>query len=168
MTTCRCEGTEYGKLLVRLVLGSTFIYHGAQKVFGVWGGPGLENFVGHVTGSLGLPAFLGVLAAWFEFGGGLLVFLGVFAEAGAAMIVPVMMVAVSTHWPNGYGSQNKGYEYAFNLLLIAIAVILSGPGKFALWNPLVGWRNKCSVKLSRHGQDAVGRAGEQADGDPEA
>jgi len=121
MKSCRCEGTAVALLIVRLMLGSTFIYHGAQKVFGVWGGPGLENFVGHVTGSLGLPAFLGVLAAWFEFGGGVLVFLGVFAEAGAAMLVPVMLVAISTHWPNGYGSQDKGFEYPFNLMLVSLA-----------------------------------------------
>lgn len=168
MQTSRCEGTGWAMLIVRLMLGSTFIYHGAQKVFGIWGGPGLENFVGHVTGSLGLPAFLGVLAAWFEFGGGVLVLLGVFAEAGAAMIVPVMLVAISTHWPHGYGSQNQGYEYAFNLLLASLAVIAGGPGKLALWNPLAAWRERCRVPASRDGQDAVGSAGEQADGNPEA
>ena len=168
MKASRRDGPAYAMLVVRLMLGSTFMLHGAQKVFGAFDGPGLAAFSQGVT-KMGMPAFMGSLAALFEFFGGVLVFLGIVPELGALMIVPVMLVAVFvSHWSNGYFSKNHGYEYAFNLLLASIAVILGGGGKLALWDPLRAWRQGGAAEASGHGQDAVGIAGEQPDGDPES
>ena len=140
---CPCkEGKDWALFVVRFMLGSVFVLHGCQKVFGLFGGPGISGFAGFVNQQMGMPMFLGYAAGLFELIGGLLVLLGVLAELGAAMIVPVMLVAVfMVHWKDGYFSQNHGYEYALNLLLIAVAVILGGPGKLALWDPLKRFRD---------------------------
>lgn len=131
---------SYALLLVRLVVGSVFLLHGAQKVFGFFGGPGLEGFASYIT-SLGLPASLGYLAAIFELAAGLMLVLGIATELGALMTIPVMKVAIYlVHWSNGYFIQNQGYEYALNLLLLAVAIIIGGPGAHALWDPFAKWR----------------------------
>ncbi len=61
--------------IVRLVLGSIFILHGGQKVLGLFGGPGLQGFIAWI-GTMGVPAWLAYLAAFAEFIGGILMFLG--------------------------------------------------------------------------------------------
>ena len=122
-------------LVLRLTLGSIFFLHGAQKVFGLFGGPGLTNFVAW-TLTLGVPIWLGYLAAFAEFLGGCMLFLGIAAEVGALLTIPVMVGAVLVvHWPHGYFMQNGGFEYPFNLIFLALAVIIGGPGKAALWDP---------------------------------
>ncbi len=133
---------SWALLIMRLVLGSIFFLHGAQKVFGWFGGPGLHGFVAWIT-SLGVPQFLAYLAAFAEFIGGCFMFLGIATELGALLIIPVMIGAViMVHWPHGYFDQNHGFEYPLNLILFALAVIIGGPGEFALWNPFQHWRKK--------------------------
>lgn len=128
------QGPAWALLILRLLLGSTFILHGSQKVLGLFDGPGLTGFAAAVS-KTGAPAALAYLAAFFEFIGGWLVLLGIAAEIGALMIAPVMLVAIAAvHWKHGYFSQKQGFEYPFNLLLVAIALILGGPGKLALWD----------------------------------
>lgn len=140
MQTIRREGAQWALLIARLMLGSTFIAHGAQKVFGAWGGPGLTGFAQGVAEG-GTPLFLGYLAALFEFFGGVLVLFGVLAELGALMIIPVMIVAAfRIHWSNGYFSSAKGFEYPLNLMLICFVILAGGAGKLALWDPLRRWR----------------------------
>ena len=76
-----------------------------------------------------------------KIGPGLLVLLGIATELGALLIVPVMLVAVlKVHFGNGYFLPS-GAEYSLNLLLICIALILGGPGKQALWDPMARWRS---------------------------
>ncbi|BDC35065.1 hypothetical protein Noda2021_10230 [Candidatus Dependentiae bacterium Noda2021] len=131
---------SYALLLVRLVVGSVFLLHGAQKVFGLFGGPGLDGFGSYIA-SLGLPVTLGHLAAIFELVAGIMLVFGIATELGALMTIPVMKVAIYlVHWSNGYFIQNQGYEYALNLLLLAAAIIIGGPGAHALWDPFAKWR----------------------------
>lgn len=119
-------------LLVRLVLGYTFFLHGAQKVFGWFGGEGLEGFVSWI-GKYGVPVWLAYLAAFSELIGGILLFTGIFSRLGALMVIGVMLGATFLiHWTNGFFIQNQGYEYTLNLILFAIAILIGGPGKFAL------------------------------------
>lgn len=126
--------------VVRVTLGSLFFAHGAQKVLGWFGGPGLAGFV-QWTSSMGVPEVIGYLAAFAEFIGGIMLLLGIAAEVGAFLTIPVMLGAVFVvHWNNGYFGQNGGFEYPLNLIFFALAIIIGGPGAWALWNPLAAWR----------------------------
>jgi putative oxidoreductase len=125
--------------IVRLTLGTVFILHGGQKVLGLFGGQGLTGFIKWI-GSLGVPPLLAYLAAFAEFTGGWLLLLGIASEIGALLVMAVMAGAVLVvHWPHGYFSQNGGFEYPFNLMLFALAIVVGGPGKGALWDPFRAW-----------------------------
>lgn len=126
--------------IVRLLLGATFMLHGSQKVFGLFGGKGLESFASSVV-AMGTPKILGYAAALFEFFGGLLIFLGIATELGALLTIPVMIGAiVLVHGSHGYFAQSGGFEYALNLLILAVVLIIGGPGTAALWDPFITWR----------------------------
>ena len=115
-------------LVIRLVVGLLFVGHGAQKLFGVFGGGGLEGTAG-VFDSIGLrPGWLHArVAATAEFLGGALLALGLFTPFGAAALIAVMTAAVITvHAPNGIWNSNQGYE--FNLVLVAAVFALAGIG----------------------------------------
>lgn len=133
---------SYALLIVRLVVGSVFILHGAQKVFGLFGGTGLNAFASWIA-SMGIPAFLGHVAAYAELAAGVMIFFGIATEIGALLVIPIMKVAIYfVHGKNGYFIQNEGYEYALNLLLLAVALIVGGPGAAALWDPFNAWRRE--------------------------
>jgi putative oxidoreductase len=135
----------YGILLLRVVLGLIMAAHGAQKLFGWWGGPGLRG----VYGWLGSSRFRGgwapvVALVTAEFGGGLALALGFLTPIGALAIVVVMLIAVATaHWPNGFWNGSGGYE--FNLLIAASATALAvfGGGRFSL-DRVFGWADNLS------------------------
>lgn len=125
---------SYGLLLIRLVLGATMSAHGAQKLFGSFGGPGRAGTAGFFAG-IGLqPAReLAVVAGLAELCGGILLALGLFTPFAAFAIAVVMVTAVSAvHWKNGFFAGNGGFE--FNLLIYAVVVGLAaiGPGRFSL------------------------------------
>jgi putative oxidoreductase len=115
-------------LVLRVVVGLLFVGHGAQKLFGVFGGGGLEGTAG-MFDNIGLrPGWLHARAAGTaEFGGGLLLALGLFTPFAAAVLIAVMTAAVMTvHAPNGIWNTNQGYE--FNLVMAAVAFALAGIG----------------------------------------
>ena len=116
---------------LRLALGAIFIAHGAQKVFGVWGGAGLAAFVDGQA-PLGLrPAWLWLgAAAISELLGGVLVLFGLVTRVGALMIAAVMLVAMfGVHWSGGFFLQNRGIEFTVALLGMALALLISGGGR---------------------------------------
>jgi putative oxidoreductase len=115
-------------LVLRLVVGLLFVGHGAQKLFGVFGGGGLEGTAG-VFDNIGLqPGWLHARAAGTaEFVGGALIALGLFSPFAAAALIGVMTAAVLTvHARNGIWNSNQGYE--FNLVLSAAVFALAGIG----------------------------------------
>jgi putative oxidoreductase len=115
-------------LVLRLVVGLLFVGHGAQKLFGVFGGGGLESTAG-VFDNIGLqPGWLHARAAGTaEFVGGALIALGLFTPFAAAALIGVMTAAVLTvHARNGIWNSNQGYE--FNLVLSAAVFALAGIG----------------------------------------
>lgn len=124
----------YGLTVLRIIAGVTFAAHGAQKLFGWFGGYGLEG-VGQWMESIGLaPGYLmALLAGGAEFFGGLALIVGVLARPAAAVLALTMVVAiVSVHLVNGFFMENEGYEYALALLAISVAVLVEGAGKLSL------------------------------------
>lgn len=92
---------DLGLLILRVVVGLLLTGHGAQKLFGWFGGPGLDGFTGWI-GSMGLrpPRLWAVLGGLAEFGGGLLLVLGLFTPLGSLGILASMLMAIiQVHWP---------------------------------------------------------------------
>jgi len=128
---------EWALFIIRVTLGAIFIAHGGQKVLGLFGGPGLQGFAQWAAATMNLSPVLAYLAAFAELVGGLLLFFGIAAEIGAAMVIPVMVGAVVlVHWKAGFFAQNGGFEYPLSLTFFLLAIIVGGPGKHALWNPI--------------------------------
>ena len=134
-------------LIVRVVLGVIFFAHGAQKVFGWFGGPGLRGVVSYFKQSLGVPAPLSVLAALTEFFGGLAMIVGLLVRPAAVGLIVVMLVAIATvHWRHGFFlnwslEPGKGHGFEMNLALIgmALAVLVGGAGALSIDRWLRPW-----------------------------
>lgn len=139
-----------GLLVARLVLGFLMAAHGSQKLFGWLGGHGLAG-TGGFFDSLGFrPGRTFALAAGLaEFGGGLLLALGLLGPVGPALVVSVMLVAaLAVHRSGGLFAATNGVELPLLYAAGAIALALTGPGGYsldallgleALWTPAVAW-----------------------------
>ena len=130
---------QWATLPLRIALGVIFMAHGGQKLFGWLGGHGLSGTAVFFAAKLGLaPGLLwATLAGIGEFGGGVLVLLGLFTRFGALMIAIVMGVAIAkVHWGSFF--LPKGIEFTFALLAAAVALLIAGGGKFSL----DGWWQK--------------------------
>lgn len=130
-------------LPLRLGLGIVFIAHGAQKVLGSWGGPGFNTFISGTTPfSFMRPTWLWLSAAALgEFVGGILVLTGFLTRVGAFLIACIMLTAVAGVHPNAFFGA-RGMEYALTLLLVAIAVLISGGGALSIDRSLQGGRRR--------------------------
>ena len=132
---------HYGAAVLRVMVGITFIAHGAQKLFGIWGGAGLAGTGGYFD-SIGLsPGFpLAVAVGVVEFGGGLLLTAGALTAYAAGALVLAMLGAIwKVHLANGYFlnwaiTPGRGHGVEYNLVLIAALVCLAftGPGAFSI------------------------------------
>ncbi|KZE78695.1 DoxX family protein [Paenibacillus elgii] len=123
-----------GLLLVRLVVGLLFIGHGAQKLFGWFGGYGPKGTGGWME-SVGIKpgVVMAVLAGLMELLGGVLFAAGLLTPLAAVLIAATMVGAiVKVHGPNGLWSTANGYEYQLVLLVVAIGVALTGAGAYSL------------------------------------
>lgn len=130
----------YGLTVLRIVAGLTFAAHGAQKLFGWFGGYGLEG-VGQWMESIGLsPGYwMALMAGSAEFFGGLALIVGVLARPAAAVLAVTMLVAIITvHLANGFFMSNNGYEFALALLAMSLAVVIEGAGKLSLDKRIAG------------------------------
>ncbi len=119
---------------LRLAAGIIFSAHGAQKLFGWFGGYGLEGTAGWMT-SIGLePGFLmALLAGGAEFFGGLLLIIGLLVRPTAFVLALTMLVAIVTvHLTHGLFISNNGYEFALALLAISIALAIRGAGSLSI------------------------------------
>jgi putative oxidoreductase len=122
-------------LLVRLALGLSFMGHGAQKLFGWFGGAGFAATANGYEQRMGMRPgrFYAALAGGGEFLGGLFVALGLFTPLGALLIAAAMVVAiVKVTGKNGYWISKNGWEYNFLILVVCVALILAGPGVYSL------------------------------------
>ncbi|KXS54872.1 MAG: putative oxidoreductase [Marinobacter sp. T13-3] len=126
----------YAALVLRVPVGLILAAHGAQKLFGWFGGYGLEG-TGQWLASIGLePGYLmALLAGGAEFFGGLALVLGLLTRPAALVTAFTMLVAIfSVHIGNGLFMSNNGYEYALTLLVVTVALAIQGAGRFAVDN----------------------------------
>jgi putative oxidoreductase len=122
-------------LVMRLTLGGIMVAHGYHKVFG-----GLQQFA-HMVGGMGLPVWLGYLAAFTELLGGLLLLVGFFTRPAAVAVCIELSVAIwKVHFHNGLlGSADRpGYEFPLAAASLAFALIFFGAGPIALDHVLRG------------------------------
>jgi putative oxidoreductase len=125
---------DWGLLILRVIVGLLVAGHGAQKLFGWFGGPGMQGTTGWLA-SMGMrPAgFWAFMAGLSEFGGGLLLALGLLNPLGSLGIIAAMLVAiVKVHWSKGVWNSAGGYEFPLTNLAAALALALTGPGAYSL------------------------------------
>lgn len=128
----------YSPLALRVPIGIILMAHGSQKLFGWFGGYGLEG-TGQWMASIGLEP--GVLMAFMagsaEFFGGLFLLLGLLTRPAAVVTAFTLIVAIfSVHIDNGLFMSNNGYEFGLALLAATVSLAVSGSGKLALDNVL--------------------------------
>lgn len=124
----------WGLTALRIPVGIIFAAHGAQKLFGWFGGYGLEGTAGWMA-SIGLaPGYLmALLAGSAEFFGGLALIAGLLVRPAAAALAFAMVVAIfSVHIGNGLFLSNNGYEFGLALLAASVALAISGAGNASL------------------------------------
>jgi putative oxidoreductase len=133
---------DWGLFLIRVVLGLIFAAHGAQKLFGWFGGYGL-------TGTGGFLEQLGfrpgkryaTAAALSEFTGGLLFALGFLGAVGSALMLSVMIVAIVTvHRKNPFFVATNGIEHPLTFATVAVGIAFTGPGRYSLDYALGNYR----------------------------
>ncbi|MDX1551804.1 MAG: DoxX family protein [Marinobacter sp.] len=124
----------FAALVLRVPVGLILAAHGAQKLFGWFGGYGLEGTANWLA-SIGLePGYLmALLAGGAEFFGGLALVLGLLTRPAALVAAFTMLVAIfSVHIGNGLFMSNNGYEYALTLFVVSLALAIQGAGRFSL------------------------------------
>lgn len=121
-------------LVLRVVFGALLFGHGAQKLFGWFGGGGLKGTAGWL-GSMGMrPAwFWALMAGGSEAGGGLLLALGLLSPLGSLGIIAAMLMAIlKAHWGKPIWAQAGGMELPLTNLVVAFALGLIGAGQYSL------------------------------------
>jgi putative oxidoreductase len=121
---------DVGLLVARVVVGVIFAAHGAQKLFGAFGGPGLEAMVKDPPdgmGMLGYPVSIG------EFFGGLGLIVGFLSRFSAASLIVIMIGAIAmVHGQHGFFLAHGGFEYNLALIGLLAPVLIAGPGRLAI------------------------------------
>jgi putative oxidoreductase len=134
----------YGLLLLRVVAGGTIFAHGAQKLFGWFGGHGLRGTAGFLEGLGFRPALPLTFLAGLAETGGLLFAAGFLTPLAALGMTIVMLNAIAVvHWSKGFFNGNGGLEFPLLLATVAVAVSAIGPGRFSLDRAL-GWDDNLS------------------------
>jgi len=116
-------------LIMRLACSLPFLYHGSAILFGAFGGPGPHNFAAYMK----MPLVVGYLVGLAQFAGGIAILTGALLRVGAVSVIIVMLGAIFlVHLPHGYDIGHGGMEFALTELLLALGLLLAGPGKYSL------------------------------------
>jgi putative oxidoreductase len=124
--TVKYKNADLGLLIIRLGIGALFILHGFPKISG---GPPMWEKLGGAMDSLGihfLPIFWGFMAAIAEFGGGILLILGILWKPACILLIITMLVAIVKTSGNGL----HGYSEALEMLIVFLGLFFTGPGKY--------------------------------------
>jgi putative oxidoreductase len=134
MTITSVISTDLALALVRAVVGLVIAAHGAQKVLGVWGGPGLAGWTQGIS-RMGMrpPVFWAWVSAFAELAGGIAFALGFLLPVVAAALTIQMGVAIArAHWGKGFWNSKGGIEFPFTLGAIAAINGVADPGAYSL------------------------------------
>ena len=130
--------SPFAEPLVRVATGLMLLPHGAQKLFGWFGGYGVDATGQFFAAKLGLPASFALLAGLIEVFGGLALAAGFLTRVAAALVFALMAVAVIwVHWPVGYFWMTGGLEYPLMWALVALAFVFRGGGAYSV-DALIG------------------------------
>jgi putative oxidoreductase len=122
-------------LIFRLACSLPVLYHGSAILFGAFGGPGPQGFAAF----LHLPAIAGYLVGLAQLAGGLAILFGALQRIGSLCITIVMVGAIClVHYPHGFDINKGGYEFALAVLLVALGLLITGPGAYSLRGILPG------------------------------
>ena len=134
----------YGLLLLRVVAGGTIFAHGAQKLFGWFGGHGVRGTAGFFENLGYRPAVLLAVLAGLGEASGLLFAFGFLTPLAAVGIAIVMFNAITVvHWSKGFFNGNGGIEFPLLVATVAVAVAATGPGRFSI-DRAIGWDDNIS------------------------
>lgn len=126
MSTSGPGRVDLSLLILRVVVGVIFAAHGAQKLFGLWGGKGLKETV-EKMGPLGYPVTIG------EFFGGVGLIVGFLCRFSAASLLVIMVGAIATvHGKNGFFQDKGGFEYNLALIGLLAPILILGPGRISI------------------------------------
>ena len=130
--------SPFAEPLVRVATGLLLVPHGAQKLFGWFGGYGIDATGQFFAAKLGLPASLALVAGIIEFIGGLLLAAGIATRLMAALVFGLMAVAVvKVHLPAGFFWTDGGYEYPLLWGILALSFVIRGGGRYSV-DALIG------------------------------
>ena len=126
--------TTFALLLLRFTAGGVLAAHGAQKLFGWQGGPGLSGWAKALASLRFRPVWpLALASALAEFAGGLLVAFGLLFPFAPLLLLSTLLVAIwAVHVPKGFWNAKGGYEFPLALALVALALGFTGPGAWSL------------------------------------
>lgn len=125
----RSSQVDAALLLIRIAAALAVLYHGSGILFGMFGGPGPVKFAAFMH----MPEIVGYLVGLAQVGGGLAILTGILIRVGAACVMVVMLGAIFlVHLPHGFDINKGGMEYALTQLLIALALLLAGAGRYSL------------------------------------
>lgn len=119
--------------LVRVVAGLFLVPHGAQKLFGLFGGYGLEATEQFFQAKLGLPAGVATFAGLIEFFGGIALAFGLLTRPAAALATGLLLVAaLQVHLGKGFFWTSGGYEYPLLWAVVTLAYAVKGGGRYSI------------------------------------
>jgi len=125
--------TDIGLLLMRLMLGVVFMFHGSQKLFSAFDGRGLDAFASFLEKyDVPAPYFASVLTGCAEFFGGALVFLGLLQRLAVIPTIVVMLVAAFVVHGDAFSSQQDGMEFPLTLAAVLAGLGFTGPGRISI------------------------------------
>jgi putative oxidoreductase len=131
--TASQRAQDFGLLVLRAGVGGTLVAHGTQKLFGWFGGHGIEGTAGAMEQMGFRPGRVSAIAAGLgEAGGGSLIILGLGTPIAGSVAAGTMVAAASVHTPNGFFTMNGGYELPALLGLSSASLAIAGAGRYSL------------------------------------
>jgi putative oxidoreductase len=152
---------DMGRTALRMVIGPLMVGHGTQKLFGWFGGHGLDATAGFFEGQLGLKPGKrhAALAGASEAIGGALLTIGAFTPVAAGLITGTMITAIrKVHAPKGPWVTQGGYEYNAVLIAAMLALTEAGPGRPSVDASAFPWMRGNALAVAQFAAAAAGAA----------